>query len=528
VYGGARTLGAILEARAAEQPERELVRFEHGALTYGVFDEQASRVANALGELGLAKGDKAAIQLANSPEYLAAWFGMARAGIVEVPLNVGLRGDLLAYVLNQAECSAFVVAAEWLPRLAAIAGRLETLRHVVVVGEADGDAGGVATIPFAELLTADATRSPVVVEPHDVSVILFTSGTTGPSKGVVLSHNANFRLATVATIDVMDYAEDERLYTAFPLFHVNAKYTSVLPAMILDRGSLVMRDRFSASRFWDVCRAEDVTAFNFMGALLLMLQKQPERPDDLDNPVRKGFGAPAPAAITPDFERRFGVQLCEMYGTTEFGNATGNRPSDRVIGSCGRALPDCEVEIHDEHDNPLPPGVEGEIVVRPRTPHQMIEEYYRMPEASLQAFRNLWFHSGDRGRTDENGFFYYVDRMKDAIRRRGENISSWEVEQVLNAHDAVEESAALGVPSELTEEEVLVVVKLKPAHELAPEALLDFAQERLPHFAVPRYVRFVDELPKNPAQRIEKYRLREEGVTADTWDRESVGYVVVR
>ena len=314
----------------------------------------------------------------------------------------------------------------------------------------------------------------------------------------------------------------------FPLYHVNARYTTVLPSMWLDRATCVLHDRFSASRFWDICRAEGVTAFNFMGALVLMLFKQPERDDDADNPVRCAYGAPAPVAVLERFERRFGVELIEVYGSTELGACLQNRRGERRIGSCGREAPHYIVEIHDEDDNPVGPGVEGEIVVRPRQPHVMVEEYFGAPEASLAAFRNLWFHTGDRGRTDEDGWFYYVDRLKDAIRRRGENISSWEVEQVVSDHEAVAESAAIGIPSDLTEEELMVVVVLQEGAELAPEALLDFCQDRLPHFAVPRYVRFTDELPKNHAQRIQKQELRAEAVTEDTWDREQHGYVVTR
>ena len=326
----------------------------------------------------------------------------------------------------------------------------------------------------------------------------------------------------------MAYGEDEVLFNMFPLYHVNARYTSVLPAMLLDRGACVLHDRFSASRFWDICRTEGVTAFNFMGALVLMLFKQPERADDADNPVRCAYGAPAPVAVLERFERRFGVELVEVYGSTELGACLQNSRGRRRIGSCGLEAPHYIVEIHDEDDNPVGPGIEGEIVVRPREPHIMVEEYFGAPEASLAAFRNLWFHTGDRGRTDEDGWFYYIDRLKDAIRRRGENISSWEVEQVVNDHEAVAESAAIGVPSDLTEEEVMVVVVLQEGAELEPEALLDFCQDRLPHFAVPRYVRFAGELPKNHAQRIQKQELRGEGVTSETWDREEHGYVVTR
>ena len=518
-----RTIGGILEQRAAEQPDREIVRFRDGALTYGDLDDRASRVANAFAELGLARGDKVAVLLPNGPEFLTSWFGITRAGLIEVPLNVGLRGDLLAYALNQSQCRAIVVSDEWVGRIDAVAPRLETLRHVIVVGD---EATSTAT-RFAELLTADAARPAVEVVPEDTAVLLFTSGTTGPSKAAVLSHNANFQLAS-STISVMEYGEDEVFFTAFPLYHINAKYTTVLPAMMLDGASAVVHDRFSASSFWDTCRAEGVTAMNFMGALLLMLSKQLEREDDADNPVRKGFGAPAPPAIAPRFERRFGVVLLEVYGSTEVGTVIANRPGERRFGSCGRAVPAFEVEIHDDDGRPLSPGTPGEIVVRPRGPHMIIEEYYRMPESTAAAFRDGWFRTGDRGVCDAEGWFTFLDRTKDAIRRRGENISSWEVEQALNDHPSIEETAVIGVPSELTEEEVLAVVKVKEGLVVAPEAILDHAQERLPHFAVPRYVRFVSELPKNPQQRIQKFLLREQGITPDTWDRESIGYVVAR
>jgi crotonobetaine/carnitine-CoA ligase len=523
MYDGVRTIGGILEARAAVQPNREIVRFRDGALTYGELDDRASRIANAFADLGLARGDKVAVLLPNGPEFLACWFGITRAGMIEVPLNVGLRGDLLAYALNQAECRAIVVTDEWAARVDAVAPKLATLRHVIVVGEETTS----TAMRFAELLTADAARPSVKVAPEDTAALLFTSGTTGPSKAVVLSHNANFGLAA-STISVMEYGEGEVFFTAFPLYHINAKYTTVLPAMMLDHASAVVHDRFSVSNFWEICRAQGVTAMNFMGALLLMLSKQPAREDDADNPVRKGFGAPAPPAIAPGFEDRFGVVLLEVYGSTEVGTVIANRPRERRFGSCGRPVPAFDVEIHDDDGRPLPPGTPGEIVVRPRGPHMIIEEYYRMPEATAAAFRDGWFRTGDRGVCDADGWFTFLDRTKDAIRRRGENISSWEVEQILNDHPAIEETAVVGVPSELTEEEVLAVVKVKAEVELAPEAILDYAQDRLPHFAVPRYVRFVSELPKNPQQRIQKFLLREQGVTPDTWDRESSGYVVTR
>jgi crotonobetaine/carnitine-CoA ligase len=260
----------------------------------------------------------------------------------------------------------------------------------------------------------------------------------------------------------------------------------------------------------------------------MMLYKQPPRPDDADNPVRAGFGAPVPPEIYEEFVTRFGVRLTEVYGMTEVPNTVANLPDSFRVGAAGRESTEYDVRVVDEDDQFLPPGVAGEIVVRPRKPGIMVMEYYRMPEATVRAFRNLWFHTGDRGRFDEDGYLYFLDRMKDAIRRRGENISSWEVEKTANAFPPVLEAAAYGVPSDLSEEEVMVAVVAKPGHEVDIVELMEHCAANLPHFAVPRYVRLMDELPKTPSQRVEKYRLREQGVTADTWDREEHGFVVRR
>jgi crotonobetaine/carnitine-CoA ligase len=232
--------------------------------------------------------------------------------------------------------------------------------------------------------------------------------------------------------------------------------------------------------------------------------------------------------IFDDFQKRFGVQLVEVYGSTECGIVTYNTIDEMRLGSCGRAAPYYEVEIHDEFDQPVGPGVPGEIVVRPREPFLMFTEYYGNPAATVDAFRNLWFHTGDRAIVDEDGYYTYIDRLKDSIRRRGENISSWEVERVINSMESVQEAAVIGVPSELTEEEVLAVVVAKPDAALAPEEIIREVNARMPHFAVPRYIRFVADLPRSPAQRVQKYVLREQGLTGDVWDREEHGVEVER
>ncbi|MBM4761829.1 AMP-binding protein [Bacillus sp. B15-48] len=528
MYNGIETFGKIVEYRAQDKANDRIVRFDEQDLTYGQLHRSGNKVANFIASLGLTKGQTCAVMLPNSPEFLATWLGLSRIGVIEVPINTAFRGDLLTYILNKAECQAIVVSSQWVDRINQISGELTHLRHVIVVGDDYVMIDGVLNYHSYIDLFDEASDAPVTVnvEAQDTALILFTSGTTGPSKGVILSHTATFSVAKTAC-ELMKYGPADRLFTAFPLFHVNARYTSILVALLVGC-DVVMHSRFSASRFWDIMRKEQVTAFNFMGSLLTMLMKQPERPDDGDNPVNKAFGAPTPVEIYEDFENRFQVKISEVYGSTELGTALYNPADSFKKGSCGFPVPVYEVEIHDENDNPCPPGVAGEIVVRPKKPNILFSGYYGMPEATVEAWRNLWFHTGDTGKMDEDGYFYFLDRKKDVVRRRGENISSYEVERVINDHPNVFESAVIGVPSELSEEEVMAVVIVKEGVNLNPEELLDFCQDRMAYFAVPRFIRFVQELPKNTSQRVEKYKLRQEGITEDTWDRERVGYEVKR
>ena len=528
MYQGIETFGKIVEHRAKIKPAARFVRFESSDLTYDQFHRSGNQVANAFKMLGLTKGNTCAVMLPNSPEFLAVWLGLTRVGVIEVPINTAFRGDLLTYILNKAECQAIVISSQWVDRIHQINSDLLHLQHVIVVGDDDGPIPNkIGWYSYRNLISkASDSEIEVNIQPEDSSLILFTSGTTGPSKGVILTHRANFSVAKTAC-ELMKYGPEDRLFTAFPLFHVNARYTTILVALLVDC-DVVMHSKFSASRFWDICRKEQITAFNFMGSLLTMLMKQPERDADADNPVQKAFGAPTPLEIYEAFEERFKVKISEVYGSTELGTALYNPASSFRKGSCGFAVPIYEVEIHDENDNPCPPGVTGEIVARPKKPDIMFSGYYGMPDATVNAWKNLWFHTGDIGRMDEDGYFYFIDRNKDVVRRRGENISSYEVERVINDHPAVFESAVIGVPSELSEEEVFALIIVKDGLEIKPEELLDFCQERMAHFAIPRYIRFVKELPKNTSQRVEKYKLREEGITEDTWDRELVGYVVRR
>lgn len=519
------TLPAALAAASRADPERVLVDAGGRLVTVGGLEEASARVAGGLERLGVGRGDRVSIMMRNVPEFLDGWFGIVRLGALEVPVHAAYKGPLLQHVVGESGARVLVLDEEFVPRLEGV--ELPALERLVV----RGDPAAVDGLPWPALsleeLGAEArVAEDAALDHRDPSCILYTSGTTGPSKGVLLTHGANLHLARTV-IWFMEYEPDDVLYTAFPLFHVNAKFTSVMTAL-LSGARLVLDDRFSASGFWDRMREKGITAFNYMGTMLAILHKQPERAGDADNPVRRCYGAACPASIWEDFERRFSVRLHEHYGMTEIGIATMNTVDRRRVGSCGHAAPYFEVRIADDEDNEVPDGETGEIQVRPREPEIMLREYWRRPDATIAAFRNLWFHTGDIGWRDADGFFHYADRLKDAIRRRGENISSWEVETVVGTHPAVLEAAAYGVPSELGEEEVMVAVVVKEGDRVTPTELLDFCQERLPYFAVPRYVRFRDDLPKTPSQRIQKYKLRAEGVTNDTFDRVTAGYEVRR
>ncbi len=524
------TIGSWLRDRAERFADRPVFDIVGEQRTVAEVYAGACEVAAGLAALGLGTGERVAVMMANSTANVDAWLGACTAGLIEVPINTAQRGDLLQYLLAQSGSRAVVVDAALADRVERIAADVPTLEHVVL--HSTGDDVPVLDLPaHVTQHSLAGIRSDAPIPTPDInslstSTVLYTSGTTGPSKGVVLSHSANLYLAR-HTAHLMDYGQDDVLYTAFPLFHINAKYTSTLAALEVG-ARLVMHDRFSASGFWDTCREHGVTAFNYQGALLLMLFKQPERPDDREHPVTKAFGAPCPVDLWEPFEERFGVTLTEVYGMTEIAIATENPPAHRRIGAAGRACAQFYLQVVDEHDQALPARTAGEIVVRPKLPGVMIDRYFDMPEATVEAFRNLWFHTGDRGYLDEDGYLWFVDRLKDCIRRRGENISSFEVEKTLNGHPAIAESAAYGVSSELSEDEVMVAIVLQPGAELDPVELLDWSQERLAHFAVPRYLRFVDELPKTPSQRIQKFKLRDDGITPDTWDRDTVGYKVRR
>jgi len=488
------TLADVLAARAAELPGRDLLRMPGRTLTFGEFDREVNRLGNGLLAAGVRQGEMVGVMLPNCPEYALLWLALLRIGAVEAPVNTAFRGPGLAHLLDLCRCRLLVIDESFLPALAEIREGLGHLERVVTRAE------------LADLRGAD--RDPgVAVREEDVAQIFFTSGTTGRSKACLFDHRYALRQGELF-IRAMQVREDDVLHNAFPLFHIDASVLTLAPAIV--RGcTAALSERFSASRFWDEIRAFEATFFDFMGATLTMLWKQPERADDGDNPVRIAWGIPMPD-FADQFEERFRLRLVEGFGMTDCGTPAAQPLSEpRRPGSCGRVVPPYEIRI----------AADSELLVRCAEPGHLTLGYYGMPEATAEAFREGWFHTGDLARLDADGWLYYMGRKKDAIRRRGENISAFEIEEVVEAHPAVLQAAAFGLPSELTEEEVKVCVVLRPGASLSPQELAAWCEARMARHMVPRYVEFLDRLPLTPTKKVEKYRLREAGVTESTWDR---------
>lgn len=508
-------IGDWLAESAQRYPESK-IQIEDQSTTFAELNARAGSVASGLHALGIGAGNKVCLVMAARIEALELWFGLARGGFVEVPLNPQSGTRLLQYCIEQSEASIVVCDAEHEQIVRECIQELHSVRQLVVVNNAQPESQeGISVLAYPELLS-QPTVELKPVDPMSTAVILYTSGTTGPPKGVKLSHRANINLAKHTT-ELLGYTAEDYLYSVFPLYHSNARYCSVMAA--IDVGAdLLMHRKFSASRFWEICREHEITAFNYQGAMMSILYKQPPQDTDADNSVRIGFGAPCPPEIFDDFERRFDLSLTEIYGSTEVSIVTDMPPWDRKIGTAGNESANYHVAVVDEFEDPVPNGTIGEIVVRPKSAGWMFDGYHNMPEATAKSWKNLWFHTGDRGRFDEDGFLTFVDRLKDTIRRRGENISSWEIERVMAEHPGVAQVAAYGVSSELSEEDVMIAVVPSEGQACRPEDLIQHGQGTLTSFAMPRYIRFVEALPLTPSQRVEKYRLRAEGITPDTWD----------
>jgi carnitine-CoA ligase len=515
-------LGDVLRSRADSHRAEPFLRFHEGELTYGDVHEQANRLAQGLLALGVGKGDHVAVMLPNCPEFVPLIFALARIGAVAVPVNIAHRGELLRHVLHSSDTTTLVIDESYVDRIPSLAERLPGLGRLVVRGGGSTAPLGKPAVSLASLEDHGDDEPRAGIRFSDLQAIMYTSGTTGPSKGAMCSH----ALALTCAYDSLNYLDrwGKTIYCPLPLFHAAGLWDGMLSAL-LGGGTLAVVERFSASRFWDDVRRFDAqVAMSVFSMIPILLNREPT-PDDKNHPLEMFYMGKS--VLDAPLRERFGVRSVETYTSTEAGIATGSPYGEWRVGSCGTVHEErFFAAVVDEHDREVGPGEPGELVLRPKQPWVITSGYYGTPEATAETFRNLWFHTGDKVWRDEDGYFYFLDRMKDSIRRRGENISAFDLELEVNTHPAILESAAIGVPSELEDEDVKLAVVLRPGMRLDPEELIDFCVERLPRFMVPRYVEFLDTLPRTPTDKVAKYRLRAEGdrgITPSTWDRETAG-----
>ncbi len=521
-----RVLGDILESQAQLYKDKAYLKFRNQEFSYGIVNTKANMIANGLMNMGVKKGDRVCIMLPNCPEYLFSWFGIAKAGAIEVPVNSAFKGDMLHYTINNCEAETLIVSDQYLDRIEFVSDELKLLKQIIIVSEKGLGETKLSRrfncSSFEELFSSPTSTPAVELRYFDPFAIFYTSGTTGASKGVLVSHNWAY-VNGILKVEGCRLDPSSVMYSCLPAFHMSTQILTAYTALLAG-GTIILGERFNAEGFWDEMRQYGATFFLWIGAMFVRFMNMPEKPDDADNPVVVAVGAPVPEGQREKFEKRFGVKIIDIYGQTET-NAISQMPWDGPRrGGCGKPASAFEVKIFDELDNEVPLGEVGEIVCRPRSePYAFMLGYYNMPEASVAATRNYWFHTGDRGYLDEDGFLNFADRKKEAIRRKGENISAFEVEKVLNEHPSVAESAVIPIKSPMTEDEVKAVVVLKAGSEVTPVDLIHYCDDRLPFFAVPRYIEFKDALPKTATQRIEKYKLITEGLNAATWDREKAG-----
>lgn len=499
------TIDGLLAERATTHADRLFLRFASADITFADAHARSERLAAGLASIGVRRGDVVPVLMPNSPEFVITWLALCRLGAVACLVNTALKGPALAHAVGVTGAAVVVEHESVAPNLDAIADELPALTTRV-------DAAAWRT-----LAACDAAPPVAGHRACDPAMVLFTSGTTGASKGCVLSHRYQVRQAELMA-DHLGFRSDDVFYCPYPLFHIDATVLTVGPALVLG-ATAAIGERFSVSGFWSEVRGFGATVFDFMGATLTMLHKAPRAADDADNPVRLAWGVPVPDEIAADVEQRFGLRLVELYGSTDAGVPMYHPIGvPRRPGSCGIVIDAYRTRLVDDDGFEVPAGEVGELLVRPDEPSLMADGYLGMPEATLASRRDLWFHTGDLLRRDADGFHYFVGRRTDSIRRRGENISAFEVEEVVKLHPDVLDAAAFGVPSELTEDDVMVAVVPRPGTLIDPAQLLAFCAERAARHMVPRYVDVVDDLPRTPTEKVRKEVLRERGVTEATFD----------
>ncbi|MGX7727547.1 AMP-binding protein [Rhodococcus sp. 5G237] len=506
-------------------PDRLFLDFNGDSYTYQRASARISELAGGLVELGVKPGQIVAGMLDNNAESVFGWLAANAVGAIYMGINTALKGEFLRHVLAESGAEVVLVEPDYVPRITRIHTELTTVRTLVYRGDEQVDTSPFQGVRLKDLegLSAPPTAD---IDPDDISCLVATGGTTGPSKLCMISHSYLLNLSRLQNLAQGRRTEDI-VWNPMPSYHLNLLCTTIVSSMLV-QGTGYVAPRFSLSNFWPEMERSKATIANLLGAMIQLVAQAPdtEVSDRCIGQLRVVNGVPFPAEIQQIWRDRFKIQIAgsNAYGTTEASWVTFLPAGEyQKPGSSGRRHDDFDVRILDDQGREVPTGTAGEVVVRPLRPGVMFSGYWRRPTETLAVMKDLWWHTGDIGKFDEDGYFYFVDRKKDYLRRRGENISSYEVETAVLQHPLVSEVAAHAVLSDLTEDDLKLTIVLEDQATLDHLELFEWLTDRLPYFALPRYIEFRDELPKSGFGRVWKYKLREEGCTADTWDREVAG-----
>ena len=516
------SVAALLAAQAHHHGEKTFVRVGGVDVTYAQAHDIVRSVAAGLMAHGVSPGDRVVVMADNCPESIWAWLGINAASAIDVPLNTAAQGQFLESQLTSAAASVAIGSPNYLARIAAASSGQAPFLAISIGESVDASTFPATTrhLSFDELVAhgqSESTPEVPLPKASTTATLLYTSGTTGPSKGVMIPQRY-YPVWGHRASKYLDVRADDVIYCVQPMFHVDAR--AYLLTALTSGATSVVGSRFSASNFWDELREHGATVFSYIGTMLWLLHKQPQSDRDRHHSVRIAGGAATPAEIHREFEERFGITLREAYGMTEslfIAHADGSTP----LGSVGRVVPELQAQLVDDDDCAVTTGHTGELCIRPLEPFVITTGYWQVPQETVDATRNLWFHTGDLLREDDDGNLFFVGRVKDSIRRRGENVSAWEVEQAAMQHSDVLEAAAIGVPSPLGEEDVALLVRLRDESQLTEPMLHQLLARNLPRFAVPRYVERVSSFPKTASERVDKSAVRATGLSSAAWDAEA-------
>ncbi len=520
------TVNEVVRRAARDFGDKPFLDVQGDLYSFADIQRESCRLANGLAALGVSKGQTVVSILDNSADAVLLWFALNKLGAVSVPVNTALKGEFLRHQIADTSAELVIAETEYAERIALVVEQLPQLKYVACRGAAPkSDLGGRQLLSLEALRSDESSDPQVQVLPSDLSMLIYTGGTTGPSKGCMISHNNACNEAR-QIIEAHGRTPESITWTPLPLFHLNATVTTVLCNLMIGARAVIY-PRFSVSGFWPDIERSGANEANLLASMapLLAGAADNEAMQRCRGKLNKVYSAPFPPELQQHWRERFGVRHTvggAGFGLTECAIVTMLPFGAPDKPNCaGRRCDSFDIRVVDDNDVELPYGTPGELIVRPLKPHVMFEGYWNRPADTLKVMRNMWFHTGDIGKIDEDGFFFFLDRKKDYMRRGGENISGYEMEKTFADHPAIEEVAVHAVFSELSEDEVKVTAVLREGSTLSEEALCRWAIERVPYYAVPRYIEFRSELPRSPVGRILKYQLRDDGVTESTWDRVS-------